>query len=231
MAELTLVSHMLCPYVQRAAIVLAEKNVAFDRVYVDLADKPDWFKRISPLGKVPLLRVRTGTEDAVIFESAVILEYLEETQPRPLHSADPLERARERGWIEFGSAQLNGIARLYNAETEAGFEAERQTLREGFERLEQDLSAREASPFFAGARFSLVDAVYGPIFRYFDVFEDRAGLRIFAGMPHLAGWRCALATRPSIQGAVDPTYPDLLSHFLLARKRVISTRMKTALTA
>ncbi|TGU31135.1 glutathione S-transferase family protein, partial [bacterium M00.F.Ca.ET.152.01.1.1] len=56
--RLTLVSHHLCPYVQRAAIALAEKAVPFERVNVDLADKPDWFRAISPLGKVPLLRVR-----------------------------------------------------------------------------------------------------------------------------------------------------------------------------
>ena len=82
MPKLTLISHDLCPYVQRAVIALAEKGVAFDRVYIDLAAKPDWFLAISPLGKVPLLKVG----DDVIFESAVILEYLEETQPHPLLS-------------------------------------------------------------------------------------------------------------------------------------------------
>ncbi len=54
---LTLVSHALCPYVQRAAIVLAEKGATFERRTVDLANKPDWFLRISPLGKTPVLLV------------------------------------------------------------------------------------------------------------------------------------------------------------------------------
>src|SRR5208282_5753640 len=85
LAELTLVSHNLCPYVQRAAIALAEKRVAFARVYVDLSDKPDWFRAISPLGKTPLLKVASGGGEQVIFESAVILEYLEETEANPLH--------------------------------------------------------------------------------------------------------------------------------------------------
>lgn len=57
MPTLTLVSHHLCPYVQRAAIALAEKGVPFHRVNIDLADKPEWFKAISPFGKVPLLKV------------------------------------------------------------------------------------------------------------------------------------------------------------------------------
>jgi glutathione S-transferase len=51
-ARLTLVSHHLCPYVQRAAIALTEKGVPFERRHVDLSTKPDWFLAISPLGKV-----------------------------------------------------------------------------------------------------------------------------------------------------------------------------------
>lgn len=86
MTELTLISHELCPYVQRVAISLAEKAVAFERIDVDLENKPDWFKAISPLGKTPVLKVG----DRAIFESAVILEYLEETQPNPTHPANSL---------------------------------------------------------------------------------------------------------------------------------------------
>jgi glutathione S-transferase len=104
-AKLTLISHHLCPYVQRAAIALAEKGVPFERVYVDLADKPDWFKALSPLGKTPVLLVG----DEAIFESAVILEYLEDTQPNPLHPRDPLARAGHRALIEYGSAILSDI--------------------------------------------------------------------------------------------------------------------------
>src|SRR5271166_4602074 len=94
---LTLISHVLCPYVQRAVISLTEKQVPFKRIDVDLAAKPRWFTAISPLGKTPVLQVG----DTAIFESAVILEYLEETQAFPLHPADPLRRAEHRAWIEF----------------------------------------------------------------------------------------------------------------------------------
>src|SRR5258706_13289167 len=115
--RLKLVSHRLCPYVQRAVIALTEKGVAFERVDIDLANKPDWFVEISPLGKTPVLQVG----DVSIFESAVILEYLEETQPSPLHPADPLRRAEHRAWIEFGSAVLNHIAGFYPAAGEGTF--------------------------------------------------------------------------------------------------------------
>jgi glutathione S-transferase len=222
LTALTLVSHNLCPYVQRAAIALAEKRVGFERVYVDLSDKPDWFRAISPLGKVPLLRVASGGGEQVIFESAVILEYLEETQANPLHPDHPLDRARHRSWIEFGSVLLNGIARLYNAGTQASFEQECDSLRAGFERLETELSTRRSGSFFQRNQFTLVDAVFGPIFRYFDVFEARAGLRLLDGLPRIGAWRAALAERPSVRGAVDDDYPELLAAFLRNRKAYMS---------
>ena len=55
--SLRLISHKLCPYVQRAVIVATEKDIPFHRVDIDLANKPDWFLAISPTGKVPLLEV------------------------------------------------------------------------------------------------------------------------------------------------------------------------------
>ena len=159
-ARLTLISHTLCPYVQRAVISLAEKNIPFERIDINLADKPDWFLRLSPLGKTPVLKVG----DKALFESSVILEYLEDTAPPALHPADPLERADHRAWIEFGSAVLNGIARLYNA-TDAGiFESQAHAMRNRFAQLEQRVVAR---PYFDGSDFSLVDSVYGPVFRHF----------------------------------------------------------------
>jgi glutathione S-transferase len=134
---LKLISHKLCPYVQRAVIALTEKGVAFERIDIDLANKPDWFLAISPLGKTPVLQVG----DTAIFESAVILEYLEETQAKPLHPADPLVRAEHRGWIEFGSAMLNDIAGFYAAKDEASFKARTAQLEQKFARLEARVAA------------------------------------------------------------------------------------------
>src|SRR3954451_15521035 len=133
--RLTLASHKLCPYVQRAVIALAEKGVPFTRLDVDLADKPDWFRRASPLGRTPVLLVG----DTAIFESAVILEYLEDTQRPALHPADALTRAEHRAWIEFGSAILNDIAALYTAADATAFNAKTAALRGKFVRLEARL--------------------------------------------------------------------------------------------
>lgn len=212
-AKLTLISHHLCPYVQRAAIALTEKGVPFERRYVDLAAKPDWFLAISPLGKVPLLIVKQddGT-DAVLFESAVICEYLEETQPgAPLHPADPLTRARHRGWIEFGSSILSDLWGFETAKDAETYEAKHKALIDKFGRVEVELGD---GPFFAGETFSLVDAVFAPIFRYFDVFDTIAPAGLFDEMPRLTAWRMALAERPSVREAVTEDYPERLRDFL-----------------
>ena len=215
---LTLVSFDLCPYVQRAAIVLAEKGVAFARRDVDLAAKPDWFKAMSPLGKVPLLQV----DDQVLFESAVIVEYLEDTQGPALHPADPLIRARHRAWMEMGSSILADIWTIETTPDRAAFEARAASLRTKFQRLEAELGE---GPYFAGARFSIVDAVFAPAFRYFDVFDRFVDLGIFTGLPKVQAWRSALAMRPSVKGAVVPDYAARLEAFLRRQTSWLAGRM------
>ena len=214
-APLKLISHKLCPYVQRAVIALTEKGVPFERIDIDLANKPDWFLALSPLGKTPVLQVG----DTAIFESAVILEYLEETEKKALHPADPLIRAEHRAWIEFGSAVLNDIAGFYAAKDEATFKAKTAQLEQRFARLELRVAA---SPWFDGENFSLVDAVFGPVFRYFDVFDEIGDFGILAGKPKLARWRKGLAARPSVRSAVAADYPALLRDFIDRRQSWLS---------
>jgi glutathione S-transferase len=220
-AALKLISHKLCPYVQRAVIALTEKGVPFERVDIDLANKPDWFLAVSPLGKTPVLMVG----EHAIFESAVILEYLEETQARPLHPADPLRRAEHRAFIEFGSAVLNDIAGLYLAPDEAAFKVKAGQLEARFARLETRVVA---APWFDGESFSLVDAVFGPVFRYFDVFDTIGEFGILANKPKLARWRKALAERPSVRSAVSPDYPALLRDFIERRRSWLSQLQERA---
>jgi glutathione S-transferase len=221
MTDLTLVSYDLCPYVQRAAIALAEKGIAFRRIDVDLSDKPEWFRAISPRGKVPLLRVG----DDVLFESTAIVEYLEETTPHPLHPLDPIERAKHRAWMEFGSSILADIWVLETTSDQVAFVGKRDALADKFKRIEGTLTS---GPYFAGAQFSLVDVVFGPVFRYFDTFERFVDLGLFDAAPKVAAWRTALAKRPSVMGAVVPDYSARLEAFLLKKNGWIARLMSKA---
>ena len=212
MTKYALISFKLCPYVQRVAIALAERGIRFDLQYVDLADKPDWFISISPLGKVPLLKVEDDGREIVLFESSAILEYLEDSYPEvPLHPADPLARAHNRAWMEFGSALLGDIWGLEIAADQPAYDTAINKLEAKLQVLESVLGP---GPFFNGEHFSLVDAVFAPAFRYFDVFDRYMQNSLLSGYARITQWRAALAKRPSEAGAVVREYPSLLVSFL-----------------
>lgn len=221
MTQLTLVSHKLCPYVQRAIILLEEKNVPYVRRDIDLSDKPDWFLRVSPLGKTPVLLV----DDQPVFESAVICEYLEEVYGPALHPEKALDRARHRSWVEFGSSVLNLIAGFYSADTEEMLQFKADELHGRFLQLEAIL---ESGPFFDGMQFSMVDVAFGPVFRYFDMIEKIDNFGFFENTPRVLAWRTELAKRDSVRNAVDAKYPQRLKQFFLNRRSALSERIRQA---
>ncbi|MBT9553333.1 MAG: glutathione S-transferase family protein [Hydrogenophaga sp.] len=211
--QLTLISHPLCPFVQRAAIVLLEKGVPFDRINVDLAAKPGWFLEISPTGKVPVLRVRQhdGTE-AIIFESMAICEYLEESQGgTPMYPLDALARARHRGWVEFGTATLADAWQFLNATDRPSADAKQAAFRHRLQQLEAALGS---GPYFNGAALGMVDAVCAPIFRYFDILDPAVSRSIFENLPRVSAWRNALALRRSVIDAVGSDYAERFRNHL-----------------
>jgi len=211
-----LVSHALCPYVQRSIITLEEKRIPYTRTDIDLAKKPVWFRQKSPLGKVPILLV---DEEHSLFESTVICEYLDEITPGSLHPADSFEKAYHRAWIEFGSSILSKIASLYNAKQEPHFYTIHTEIQNMFRLIETELSG---DLFFSGEKFHLIDAVYGPIFRYFDVFDTFTNLNTLDNFPKCLLWSKALKSRSSIQNAVSKDYSKLLVNFLIHRESYIS---------
>ncbi|MBX5463420.1 MAG: glutathione S-transferase family protein [Steroidobacteraceae bacterium] len=221
MMPFELISNHLCPYTQRAAIQLAEKGLAYERTYIDLADKPAWFLQISPLGKVPILRVREG----VVFETAVICEYIEEVQPvaTPMLPRDPLDRARHRSWAEFASAIIADVFAFYMAADGTGFERKCGDLSAKFRWLERHLGE---GPYFAGRQFQLVDAAFAPVFRLFDTFDRIGNFGVFKGLARVPAYRAALAERASVQRAVVSDYGALFQRYLLDRGSHLSRIMQ-----
>ena len=201
--RLELVSFKTCPFVQRAAIVLHEKAVPFVITYIDQNNKPDWFLKISPLGKVPLLKV----DDTVLFESAVIAEYLDEAYPPPLHPADALRRAHNRAWIEFSSTLLSSQFQMLMAPDRAAFDAAAVRFGELLDRLEAELGA---GPFFNGAALALVDCAFAPVFMRMTIMEPYLELDVFAQRPRLKAWSEALLARAAVRQSVVPGFAELL---------------------
>jgi glutathione S-transferase len=202
-AKLELVSFKTCPYVQRAVIVLREKQVPFDITYIDLASPPEWFRAISPLGKVPLLKV----DGTVLFESAVIAEYLDEVYPPRLHPADALRRAHNRAWIEFASSLFGEQFQMLMAPDRAAFDAAAARLAGSLDRLEGEVGA---GPYFNGATLALVDCAFAPFLLRASLMEPYLKLGVFAARPRLERWRAALLARESVRQSVVPEFAELL---------------------
>src|SRR5215471_18530401 len=115
MSKYLLVSFKTCPWVQRAAIVLREKNVPFEFRHIEPDNRPDWFLAISPHKKVPVLRV----DDTVsLFESNAINEYLDDTTAPRLHPEDPIARAVNRAWTDYIPTFSEGVTGCAYADSE-----------------------------------------------------------------------------------------------------------------
>src|SRR6516225_11940712 len=118
MTTYLLVSFKTCPWVQRAAIVLREKNIAFEFRHIDPDNRPDWVLAISPHKKVPVLRI---DETVSLFESNAIAEYLDETVAPRLHPADPVERAINRAWTDYVPTFADSVTATAYADSEADY--------------------------------------------------------------------------------------------------------------
>jgi len=196
-----LISFKLCPFVQRSVIVLQEKGVDYDITYIDLKNPPDWFKEISPLGKVPVLRVG----EAVVFESAVIMEYLDEVNPPSLHPADPLRKAHNRAWIEFASTLFFCQFNMVMAPDQVACEGAEQELREKLAAVNEQL----VGPYFNGEDFCLIDAAYAPLFMRLAYLEQWSPMGVLEGMPKMQQWSEKLLGRPAVQQSVVENLDEL----------------------
>lgn len=218
-----LVSFKLCPFVQKAVIVLKQKNIDYDIEYIDLAAPPEWFLKISPFGKVPVLIM----DDDAIFESSVIIEFLEEAFPHKLHPDDLILRAKNRSWIEFSSPCMTSSFNLSIAESEQDFEAILDELNNRFDQLEAIL---ENQPFFNGDQFSLVDASYAPLFHRLHCM-DELNPRMFRPERHpkINTWKERLLQQDSVVHSTVDNFTELYRELLWTRQGYISTFLDASL--
>lgn len=174
MATIELFSTSACPFAQRSRMVLAEKALDFELVEIDLGNRPAWFNEISPYGKVPALR----HQGRVIYESAVINQYIDESFPDPpLMPADAHGRALARIWMDYcDSRLLPALLRLMMMRHDAEQQADAQAkLVDSLHFIEHEgLRRIGEGPFWMGEEPTLVDFHYLPFFERFPVYEELA---------------------------------------------------------
>ena len=200
MSVYKLVSFNLCPFVQRSIITLLAKGVEHELVYIDLANKPEWFLVRSPFGALPILIV---DEDTTLFESSAICEYIDETSPgRRLHPEDALERAVHRGWIEVANALLGSLYSLMVAQEEDAAMAARERVLGFLRRFEDQL---DGGIYFGGDDICLVDAAIAPGFhRLAWIVAAVPELDVYGDLPKVTAWADALVSHPAVRGSIEP---------------------------
>jgi glutathione S-transferase len=194
MPKYLLVSFKTCPWVQRAAIVLREKNVPFEFRHIEPDNRPDWFLAISPHKKVPVLRV----DDTVsLFESNAINEYLDDTIAPRLHPDDPIARAVNRAWTDYVPTFAESVTGMAYADDEAGYRKCLEKIPVAFERIERALEKQGAGPLFNGANYSLVDAAYAPFLQRYFFLDRIRPIGLIGKYPRLNAWADTLMKRRS----------------------------------
>ena len=194
MPKYMLVSFETCPWVQRSAIILREKNTPFEFRHIQSDNRPDWFLAISPHKKVPTLTI---DDKVTLFESNAINEYLDETIAPRLHPEDTVERAINRAWTDYVPTFASAVTGTAYAATEADYKKALEKTPEAFDRLEKALEKQGSGPFFTGAKYSLVDAAYAPFLQRYDFLDRIKPLGQIETYPRLAAWRTALTERRS----------------------------------
>ncbi len=221
MQQIEFITHKICPFAQRVMITLLEKNIDFKPVYVDLANKPQWFLELSPLGKLPLLRIG----DQVLFESAIINEYLDEVYPPQLHPADPIARAQQRAWISFCDEVINITARLVFAEDEPRFAEQKRACELKFAQISPALMQK---PFFNGSQLSLIDAAFAPVFIRLAELQKYVPKEVLPSQPPaVKDWSDRILGYPNVQRALPADFSPLFLEWTRRSKSFLNQNYLT----
>jgi glutathione S-transferase len=181
---ITLYDAARCPYCARVRIVLAEKDVEFETVEIDLSDRPAWLYGKNVTGRVPVVEEEDGRP---LPESAVIMEFLEERYPEPpLLPPDPADRAFVRLLI-FRDKELTDPYYAFRRVEEGVAEPFGAALAQ----LDVALGER---PYLGGAEYGLADIAYVP---WLLRARDMLGVDLGA-FPSLSAWVARLEERPAI---------------------------------
>ncbi len=215
--ELELISFKLCPFVQRSVITLLHKKVPYKITYIDLNNPPVWFDEVSPFGKVPVMKV---DEDTVLFESAVIAEFIDEVSPGSMQPEDALLRAKNRAWTEFGSAAFGDVFNLTGANTEQEFKTALVQLNEKLDWLEETIDG----PYFNGEEPALVDFSIAPLFMRLELLNQNHRVYDREEFPKLAKWSDLLLAMPSVQNSVVEEFPDMYRMSIKMRGEYAATK-------
>lgn len=174
--KLRLFSMRFCPFAHRILLVLAAKDIPYHVANINLTDKPEWYLKLNPNGKVPALQLPEHASEPVLTESIIIAEYLDEKYPQvKLFPSDPLKKAETKLWIESFTPIIVTFYRLiYNQNTDADTDLLLNTIYTELGRFETELTKR-ATAYFSGDNVGIFDYAIWPWFERFGVLNEIIG--------------------------------------------------------
>jgi glutathione S-transferase len=187
------------PNCQRVKIVLAEKNLPYEIVPIDLRAQeqktPDYLK-LNPYGKVPVLT----DDDTVLYESCIINEYLEEKYPNPpLMPKQPGKKAKARILVDYGMAHFDAPYQKLRMELMKDPKEQNQEVINGakneLKKLLQRFETEIGDNQYLVGDFSLVDADLLPRFTRLEGF----GVLPDPSLPRLGKYMERMKARPSVK--------------------------------
>lgn len=165
-----------CPFVQRVWTVLEEKRIPYQYIEVNPYHKPESLLELNPRGLVPTLQY----DNKPLYESTVILEFLEDAYPEHgsrLLPADPYSRAQVRIWIDFVTTRVIPSFHRFLQSQSDSFDAVRSEFLDTLKEFSDAMD--ENPPFFLGEAPSLVDFVLAPWAIRLWVFDHyKGGLKL-----------------------------------------------------
>ena len=190
---MTLFSKPNDPWSHRTRLVLAEKSINIDIVDVDDGNLPEDLLDLNPYNSVPTLVDR----DLVLYDSRVIIEYLDERFPHPpLMPVDPVTRAQfrlalyriEKDWYPLAQEITEGVDRKPVARAARALE----------ESLLSGVDIFSAKTYFLSDEFSLVDCTIAPILWRLPMF----GIKLPGSAKPILAYMDAVFSRPSFQASL-----------------------------
>jgi glutathione S-transferase len=207
-SHIKLYSYDACPFAQRTRMVLAEKNIDFDLLEVDVHNKPANWQEISPYGKVPVLR----HGDTSVYESTIVNEYLDEVFPEPPLMPDgAAARAQARIWMDYCETRFRPLttALVWEREDPKKLASNIEKLTEVLHFIEHaGLRKLSDGPYWFGQQVSLVDFQYLPFFERFVLYKHLTGFDWPADCSRLRAWFNTMSKSDSVR----PTLRSLEFH-------------------
>lgn len=205
--KLRLYSNRMCPYAQRIRLILDAKKMQYETININLADKPDWYFRICPGGKVPALELENGD---ILYESLIIADYIDEKYPQhTLYPKDPLQKAKDKLMLHKFNTIISTMYKIITPNSRRYMEDQHVSIMEGLQVFEEELAMRGTS-YFGGRKPGMLDYLIWPWCERADVLKLFGSKFVLKKERYgrLLEWRVAMREIKAVQ----KSYLDVEEH-------------------